>query len=218
MMNWTGKKMKVIFFFLFIILIGLQSCGERTLIRHYYILDFPEKNYQSSQDTLLGEGICEILRTKIPPAYDQQRIAVRRRSHEISYYQYHYWAMNPADNLTALMEQQIQKSQIFTFSSSGILKGIPDYQIALDTYKLEVLDQNEIYSVSVDMRMDLIDYNSSKSLVVHRFDRTKELENRDLNLFASELSNIFQEETNTFIAKIRTYIENSPHLSPSERN
>ena len=209
MMNWTGRKMKVIHFFLFIFLIAIQSCGVRTLIRHYYIMDLPDDNYQSSQDTVLVEGICEILRTKLPTAYDQQRIAVRQRSHEISYYQYHYWAMNPADNLTALMEQQIQTSKLFTYSSSGILKGVPDYQIALDVYKLEVLDQNDIYSVSVEMRMDLIDYNNSKALVTHRFDRVKELENRDLNLFALELSIIFQDEINTFISKIGSYFKNN---------
>jgi ABC-type uncharacterized transport system auxiliary subunit len=186
------------------------------LIRHYYILELPEESYQSNQDTLPGKGVCEILRAKIPPAYDQQRIAVRRRSHEISYYQYHYWAMNPAENLTALLEQQIQKSHIFSHSSSGILNRIPDYQITLDVYKLEVLDQDDIYSAGLEMRMELIDYRSGQSLLTHRFERTKALKNRDLNLFASELSIIFQEETQNFIIKVRSYFEKSNLRVPAE--
>ena len=199
--------MKIIYFLLFIIIFGIQSCGERTLIRHYYILELPEEGYNNNQVKAKGKGTCEILGTSIPPAYDQQRIAVRRRSHEISYYQYHYWAMNPADNLTSLLEKQIQISQIFAYSSSRNLKGIPDYQIASDVYRLEVVDKDDIYYVRVEMRMELIEYNSGKTVLTHRFDRIKALENRDLNLFASELSIIFQEEIHDFLTKIRSYLE-----------
>ncbi len=216
MMIWTGRSMKIIYLLLLLVIFGLQSCGERTLIRHYYILELPEENRISNQDTLRSEGICEILRARIPPAYDQQRIAVRRRSHEISYYQYHYWAMNPAENLTSLMEQQIQLSQIFAYSSSEILKGVPDFQIGTDVYKLEVVDSDDHFYIRLEIRMELIDYITGKMVLSHSFDRTKTLENRDLNLFASELSIILQEETHNFITKIRSYFAKNNLLIPAE--
>jgi len=208
--------MKKFYLILFILIIGMQSCGERTLIRYYYILEIPIDQYNPNQEKTINQGICEILRARIIPAYNQQRIAVRRRSHEISYYHYHYWAMNPAENLTSLLEQQIQMSQIFAYSSSEILKGIPDYQIALDVYKLEALDTDDSFNIQVEMRMELTEYSNKKALLLHEFNKTRELENRDLNLFAAELSKIFQEETDIFISKIRSYFENNNSQVPEE--
>jgi len=208
MMIWTNKILNISLLFLFITLIGLQSCGERTLIRHYYVLEMPEENFKPKQDTLASEGVCEILRVRIPPAYDQLRIAVRKRSHEISFYQYHYWAMNPADNLTSLLEKEIQHSNIFAYAGSENLKKIPDFQIATTVYKLEVIDTDDEFNVHLEMRMELIDYKSGKTVLNHQFERTKALENRDLNLFASELSIIFHEESHQFIIKINEYLEN----------
>jgi ABC-type uncharacterized transport system auxiliary subunit len=208
MMIWIDKKIKILYFFLFLMLFELYSCGERTLIRHYYILDVPEEKYESEQDSLNSEGICEILRVRIPPAYDQLRIAVRRRSHEISYYQYNYWAMNPADNLTSLLERQIQHSHIFNYSSSKNLKQIPNFQISTEVYRLEAEDIDDDFYVHLEMRMDLIEYNTGKKVLNHQFEKTAALESRDLNLFASELSHIYFEESKKFIKKIRAYLEN----------
>lgn len=205
MMIWTDKHLKWIFILILFSIFGFQSCGTRTMVRQYYILDLPGEEVEAQQDSISGEGICEILRTRIPPAYDQLRIAVRKRSHEISYYQHHYWAMNPAENLTTLLEQKIQHSHIFAYSSSGVLKGVPDYQIVVEVLRLEVIDQDDIYSVGAEMRMDLLDYEKGSEILSHRFDRIKPLESRDLNLFASELSLIFDEEINHFISKIRNF-------------
>ena len=182
---WKDNKMKIWCLFLPIIILGFQSCGERTIIRHYYIIESPEANNLTEQDSTQGEGICEILRVRIPPAYDQQRIAVRQRSNEINYYQHNYWAMNPSENLTSLMEKQIKISKLFAYFSSEYLKGIPDYQISSDIYRIEVLDKDDVYYIQLEMRMELIDYQKEKVVVTHNFNRTKALDRRDLNLFAS---------------------------------
>jgi len=210
--------MKKIYIILCFVLVGFQTCTEKTLIRHYYILELPMAFNNNGKADTSSVGICEILRTKVPPVYDQPRIAVRRRSHEISYYQYHYWAMNPGENLTTLLEKQIQKSHIFAYSSSEYPKKIPDYQIASDVYKLEALDNDDIFYARLEMRIDLIDYYRGKTVVTHKFDRTKAIESRDLNLFASELSILFQEEVLIFTSKIRSYLENNRPQAPADDN
>ncbi len=99
--------MKLSLFALFFIIIGILSCGERVLVRHYYILELPAKGDYNTLQSEQVEGICEILDTKVPPAYAKTQIAVRKQSHEISYYQYHYWAMNPSENLTSLLRASV---------------------------------------------------------------------------------------------------------------
>jgi len=216
MMIWTGRDMKINFLLLCAILLGIQSCGERTLIRHYYILELPEQSASFADSTVLTKKICEILDTEIPPAFAQLRIAVRKRSNEISYYQYNYWAMNPSDNLAFLLTRQVEMAKLFARSTRGLLKQVPDYQIKSKVYNLEVLDIEDIYYAHLQMEMDLIEYDSRKILVSHSFDKTKALTERDLNLFASQLSIIFDQETIQFIRKIRTYLEENNPDGPAK--
>jgi ABC-type glutathione transport system ATPase component len=62
----------------------------------------------------------------------------------------------------------------------------------------------------------LIEYASGKIVLYHKFNKTSTLDERDLNLFASEISNIFQEEIREFAHQIETYLsENLPGL-PAE--
>ena len=107
------------------------------------------------------------------------------------------------------MEKQIQLSNIFAYCSYGTLIKIPDYQITSNVFKLEVQDEEDILSIKFEMRLELIDHKSGESVLIHRFDRTKPLESRDLNLFAAETSIIFQDEVNVFISKMRSYFKNN---------
>jgi hypothetical protein len=68
------------------------------------------------------------------------------------------------------------------------------------------------------MDLELIDYKSEKVIVTHRFDRIRILENRDLNLFASALSEIFQEEVDQFITKIGSYFGHPTRQIPAEKS
>jgi ABC-type uncharacterized transport system auxiliary subunit len=206
--------MKKLIFILIILAVGVQSCGERALVRHYYILELPAKGTYDPGLTTPVEGVCEILDTKVPPAYAQLRIAVRKKSHEISYYQYHHWAMNPSENLTSLLEDQVKMAQIFSWSQSGFLKQIPDYQIASRVYKLEALDNEDAFYAHLEMGMELIIHASNKTIVTHEFERTQKLNSRDLNLFASELSVIFQEEAQQFTTKIISYFQEKNQSNP----
>jgi ABC-type uncharacterized transport system auxiliary subunit len=207
--------MKNIIFLLSVFFCVFPSCGERTIIRHYYLLELPEKSDDAVASAIPDSGVCEILDTEIPPAFAQLRIAVRMKSNEISYYQYNYWAMSPSDNLTFLLAQQVELARLFSRSQSGFLKKLPDYQIKSYVNNLEVLDDGDDYHAHLQMKMDLIDFQRQIVLVTHTFDRTQLLEERDLNLFASQISMIFQEEVNQFISKMRTSLNRSEvDLSP----
>jgi ABC-type uncharacterized transport system auxiliary subunit len=207
MMIWKGKGMKTVLYAVFLLILGSQSCGERTLIRHYYILEEAGRENYYADSTTLTNAVCEILDTEVPPAYAQLRIAIRKKSNEINYYQYNYWAMNPSDNLTFMLERQVRRARLFARVQSGLLKKTPDFQIRSNVYNLEVLDSEDTYYAHLQMDLELLEYDTGKILLSYSFDKTEPLEERTLNLFASQLSGIFQEETEHFIKKIRTYLE-----------
>jgi ABC-type uncharacterized transport system auxiliary subunit len=95
MMIWTGDIMKKKYYALLLTILILQACSEKVLIRRYYVLEFPVWTDTTQIKSEARTAVtCEILTVQVPPAYAQHRIAVRKRSHEISYYQYNYWAID----------------------------------------------------------------------------------------------------------------------------
>ena len=174
-------------------------------MRKYYILDFPIDPDTLNAKTSLTTYVCEINTVKMPPAYGQHRIAVRQRSHEISYYQYHHWAMAPSEILTNLIEKKIQSTHIFISASRYMWEVIPDYQINTSIYQIEVMERDDQFFAHLNMRLNLNDRAANVIAVTHQFDRMEFLEERDLNLYATSISNILQEELNVFTEMIKNY-------------
>lgn len=196
------------YYFLLLILIFFSACGKKSILRKYYILDFPVEPDTVYAKTSLTDYVCEISTVKMPPAYGQHRIAVRQRSHEISYYHYHQWAMAPGEILTNLIEKKLQSSHIFISASRYMWRVIPNYQISTSVYQIEVMEIDDEYFAHLNMRLNLNDQADNIIAVTHQFDRIEPLEEADLNLFATLLSTILQEELTAFTGKIKTYFLN----------
>ncbi len=194
--------------FLFIMLFSLlmmQACGKKVIIRKYYILDLPSVADTTLNIKPLTIATCEILPVSVPPAYAQQRIAVRKRSHEIAYYQYHHWAISPSKILTNLLEKQLQSTSIFTRVATAPWSEIPDYQVSMTVYRLEADEQEDDFYARFDVRLELIENQNKNIVLSHQFNRSVFLEDRDLNLLASTLSGIFYEEVSIFSDKIKNF-------------
>ena len=215
MKNWIDDQMKYRMTLLLGLIFILTACSEKSMLRRYYVLEFPVPADTLQEDSRQLKGVCEILRVNVPPAYGQHRIAVRKQSHEIRYYQYHYWAVDPAQNLTVLLDDKIRQQRLFEHSASGNLKKVPNYQISTNVFKLEALDDDDNFYAHLQMKITLFDYASQTDLVSHQFDRTEELEERDLNLLASALSRIYLQEIDQFTVKIRTYFSKDERSTPA---
>ena len=189
------------------ILVVSSSCGKKSILRKYYILEFPSSSDTTQVDRPLTSHVCEIATVKMPPAYAQHRIAVRKRSHEISYYQYHHWAIAPEEILSNLIEDRIQNAYIFTSASRFMWEIIPDYQINSSVYQIEAIDKDDQLYAHLNMRLDLINRNNNIT-VNHQFDRMVPLNEYDLNLFALTLSTILHDEISIFTEKMKMYFIN----------
>jgi ABC-type uncharacterized transport system auxiliary subunit len=187
----------LIFTFLF------HSCSKKVITRNYYVLEFPDQTDSVQMGQPLVNASCEIFAVNIPPAFSQARIAVRKRSHEISYYQNHLWAVSPGDLIGQLIEGHIQKENIFSKASQSIWKDVPVYRIQTDVMLIEALDIDDELYAHLKMRINLFNRSENMTIVSHQFDRQELLEERDINLLAETLSRILLEELQIFTTKIR---------------
>ena len=186
----------------FIIL--LISCmSEKNIIRKYYTLEIPEDTYIMKPDTSMTiPGKCEIGRVDINPVYEKNQIVNRNKSNEITFYMYHQWAVRPEEAIREILHEYVQDKKLFENVSTRFTRSVPDYILETSVNDLEIIEINKSFSAHVNIEFLLIRNNNDSILVRHQADRTEPLEQKNINLFASEVSNILFEELEIFASLI----------------
>lgn len=202
-LNVNGKMMALLLGLL--ILIG---CARRTIIREYYVLELPPAadSTEYSRPALV-DGACNLLPIQVAAAYDQTRIAVRTASHQLNYYVYHEWAVNPGTAFTELAEDFLRRRHLFAEISTQIVFTAPAYRISGTVYHLEAMEEKGRLLAHLSAELRLMDNQAGKMAVQHSFDRTVRLPRKNINSLAANLSEIFQNELTTFAGKMRRYLE-----------
>lgn len=188
----------------------LSGCmSQKKPTDKYYVI---EKNdsleiFTPDQQPWL-DGYCEIVPVQVYPAYATQQIAKKNKTHEITYYRYHHWAVRPEEALNLLIEDHLNRSSLFKRVSRRYWRINPAYKLETTVYQLEIQQQEEnIYQGHIAFRFDLFHIPSGDLLVSHEADRKEDLTRRDINLFAQTVGNIFHQELNEFAKKTTQQIQ-----------
>lgn len=195
-------KKIVLIIFAFVILYG---CSKTVNKLTYYVLDFPV-DIRSETDDTVTEDVCEILPVQVAEAYAQQRIALRKRSHEIIYYHYHQWGESPDVNISRLIQKKLNSDGLFDRISDRVWNVSPRYQLFTSVNNLEVIEGDDSLFAHINLNLELFDKQKNKIAIIHGFDHTVGLEEWDLNDVSMTLSAVLRDELNTFSYKIRVYL------------
>lgn len=199
-----------IYLLLFILIAG---CGSpKRIITKYYLIEIPDETTYSSADREepLLDAYCEIVPVDIYPAYASRQIVNRNKSNEITYYSYHKWAVRPEDSFTRILTDFFDKNRIFIDVSSRFWKVTPSYKIETTVYRLEVNDQADKFNAHLKLEFRLLDNESSELIVQHAADRSESLQEKDINLLASTIGNIYGGELEAFAEKIKSELATKP--------
>ncbi|MEA1887682.1 MAG: ABC-type transport auxiliary lipoprotein family protein [Bacteroidota bacterium] len=189
----------------FSVVFMLTSCmSEKNIIRKYYTLEIPPGVYTVGADTSwVIPGKCEIGRVNVNPVYEKNQIVNRNKSHEITYYMYHQWAVRPDDAIREMLSEYLQNRKLFDNVSTRFAMSIPDYRLKTMVNDLEIIENGKLFSAHVNLDYILTKNTSDSVLVRHRADRIEPLKHKDMNLFAREVSNILIEELEVFAEMLR---------------
>ena len=204
----TGEKRRraIVVAILLLSIATAAGCGKKAMVRTFYLIELPQPADTAIGTPPLIKASCEILPVVISPAFSSARIALRTDSHELTYYFYHRWAIHPEEQFTHLLEIYLQNENLFASVSSRIWDAVPIFQIAGQIRQLEIVENEDGLDVRFSMTLRLIDKTLSKTLVSHSFDTSRPLPERDVNLFASEISDIYHEELAIFAGKLGSYL------------
>jgi ABC-type uncharacterized transport system auxiliary subunit len=182
----------------------LAGClGRRSIPARYYILDFPPG---LEVDINTGPPIqksCLIRPVNISPAYSTTQIALRERTHEIRYFAFNQWAVRPEQSFTSLLVDFINDQNIFrTIHTRPGLNLEPDYIIETAIHHMVLVEEGRDYYARLSLEYVLRDFINDEIIVNHRADREELLEEKNLNLFAAAISEIFIDELGKFSSAV----------------
>ncbi len=197
-MNHVLKTGLVVFFLIF-----TAGCATKQLAKHYYLLDAGAGAEDSLRFSTPLSFSVQIAPFDINPAFNQNRIALRTRSHELRYFYYHLWAERPAIAVRYFVFDQFERYRLFTDCTLQIGARAPDYFVTGYIDQIERLENNERSAARLKMTFELIQTQQNKKIVVHRFNRTVPFKkNGAMNLFAAALSKALDQEVRIFAKKI----------------
>lgn len=207
--------MKRSFLLVTLFAIGLLSCGKKSIIREYYVIEFPVTiDSITVNQPPVYDGFCEILPIRIAPAYAGKRIAVRTESHRLNYYIQNEWAVQPEESITALLENYLQSRRLFSSISTRPFKVYPNFELYSHVHHLEAVEYQSRLKAHLHIDWELYDRNADHLVVFHTFETSRFLVRRDINLLATTVSNILEEELQKFADKIENYLRQTQNVPP----
>ncbi len=195
-------------FLLFTLTILFLACTKTVNSPKYYVLDFPVQTFENKKVESISRDVCEMLPIQVTEVYAQHRIALRKRSHELNYYRYHQWAESPDLNIGRLIQKKLNSDALFSRISDRIWNVVPRYQLNSQINQLEAIEGEDSLMAHISLKLELFDRVKKQVVVEHSFDRTKPLEEWDLNYLAREISEILKKDLERFSNKIRIYLVN----------
>jgi ABC-type uncharacterized transport system auxiliary subunit len=198
------SKMKLALASVFGIFMVLSSCmSEKAMVNKYYVIEPPGRQVD---ETLNGGEVihrtCELEPVKVRSLIDKNQIVNRSQSNEITYYLNHQWAVRPSVSIMELVSQELEHIGIFEGVSTRFSRIVPDYRLNIFVTQLEVLESKRSFSAHLEVEFRLLRNADSEILVAYQADKTRPMEEKDLNLFAAEISDMLTSELQTFISRI----------------
>ncbi len=196
--------MKNIFLLFFITALLVLGCkGGRSVANRYYLLEYPSDVIIHLHDTsTLLEKTCFLNPVNIYPVFSTNQIVYRENSHEIKYYSFNQWAVRPESSFTRMLMDFLEIYSVFgkVYSNSQINDS--DYSIETSVQRLEVIRERKTYYANLNVRFRLADNKSGEILTEYVASRKTRMEERNLNLFAAAISEMFVMEFSVFINEI----------------
>lgn len=202
--------MKYYTFAFIVILFLAQSCGsQKAVVNKYYVIEMPEEAVKDTiKDTsVIVNEYCEIEKTNIYPAFATRKIANRSKSNEIKYYAYHEWAVRPEEYFSHITVDFFEKTGTFKGIASRYWEILPKYKLKTSIFQLEVINKDKDLLAHLKIEFVLENNKTRNAIISYKANKSIPLEEKNLNLFAENISKMFYESLKEFNNKIRSHFQ-----------
>ena len=99
--------------------------------------------------------------------------------------------------------EYLELSDIFQNNIRQIHSQYLDYRSGTSVNNLELIEKNKSFSAHLNLEFKIIDNLDNQIIISHKADRISILKQKDLNLFADEVSKMIREELKIFAGMIK---------------
>jgi len=172
------------------VMLLLAGCG-RIRYPNYYALELPPTPVPAVREPRFP-GTVAVLRFETPAYLRQGRIVYRQAPEEIGFYDYHRWAADPAETVTAAMIDSLRSSRLFSFAKRYDGQGKPDYLMVGRLERLDEIDYGGGVRVDARLSAELMNLQTGATLWTGEADETQGLDARNVNSVVAEMSKVVQ--------------------------
>lgn len=193
---------KLLIWMIVALITGAGCISKKPATPSFYLLEYPANRQIATPDYDKPlPVIVEIAELEINPAFASFDIALRHNTREIKYFSNHRWAIRPSQSLNSFLMTFFERNNVFENTGARFWRVNPHYRLRTIIHQLEVLEENRAFYARLHIEITLIKTDTEQTALTHISDRTLALEQRDLNLFADAISNMFFEELELFSQK-----------------
>ncbi len=144
----------------------------------------------------------QIKKIEVPGTYDRDQIVFRLSTFELKEDKSHIWANRPSKMLTDVVEEYLNRANLFTQISQEFLDERPDYTLVSTIKAIERFDSGDLWYAHLAMSMKLVDAETNEVFWSDDFDERPRVYNKDMAFTVEALSQILRKKMERYISEI----------------
>jgi ABC-type uncharacterized transport system auxiliary subunit len=190
----------------FVVTLLMAGCGGKIKYPNYYALEVVPTPRPPVGAARLA-GTLAVRRFETSPYLRQGRIAYRQAPTEIGFYEYHRWAAEPAETVTAALIDSLRASRLFSFVRRYDSQDRQDYLMTGRIERLEEIDYGGGVQVEAKLSAELIDLRAGATLWTGEADERVSVDTRKVSAVVAEMSHAVQKSIDRLVAGVETQLQ-----------
>lgn len=182
-------------------LLLLADCGGKILYPKYYTLEVPAAPPRPVANARFP-GTLAVRRFESAPYIRQKRIVYRPAPEEIGFYEYHRWATDPAEMITAAVIDSLRASGLFLSVKRYDGQNQQDYLMVGRVEKLEENDFGRAVAVTAKLSAELVNLRTGTTEWTGDAAETLKLDTATVNSVVQEMSHAVQKSIGRLIVSL----------------
>ena len=186
---------------IWLLMLVLCGCGGKIRYPRYYALEIPPPAPRLGNGVRLP-GVLSVRRFEAPAYLRGGAIVYRRTPEEIGFYDYHRWADNPGDVVTAAVLDALRSARLFSAARRYDGQGREDYVMSGRLERLDEIDYGGSLRVEVKISAELTSLRDGAAVWAGEADASQAVDGHDVNGVVTAMSRALQQTVGHLLANL----------------
>lgn len=179
----------------------LAGCGGKILPTNYYTLEIPPPPGPAVRDVRFP-GTVAVRPFDAAPYLRQGRVVYREAPEEVGFYDYHRWAADPAESVTAGVIDSLRAARMFAFVKRYDSQSKQDYLMTGRLERLEEVDYGGHVRVAAKLSAELMNLRSGATIWTGDAHETVDVETRNVESVVAQMSQAVQKSIDRLVSSL----------------